>query len=152
MESTRGSSGTLVSFVLQPGQKQSPCLDPHLDRAACSPLWVTHVLGCAHKLSLAWIASSGRNPHPAAQHQVRALLVRALLERCMATISSPAAAKPEHAAPWHPAVRGKKLAMCPLTKHQTKPTLEPQHSVHRGGLWGLWGQAQDSLSLNLLSF
>ena len=41
--------------------------------------------------------------------------------------------------------------MCPLPKGQPEPALEPQRSVLEGGLWGLWGWAQDNHSPNLSS-
>lgn len=79
-----------------------------------SPVGHSPTLGSAHRLRLAWRALNGPNQHPAAQYQGRGPPGRASLEHSAAIARPPAATKAEQAAPWHPAVRARNPATCPL--------------------------------------
>lgn len=154
MEGTRGSSEKFGGTCPTARAEAVVMIGPTSGQSSLKPpAGHSYILGSAHRISPDWRASSGSNQHPSCPApelpsiSAAACQVRALLEHFMAILRPPAATKTERAAPW-PSAEIRPHAHSPS---QTEPALEPQHFVHQGGLWDLWGRAQDNHRPNLLS-
>lgn len=119
-------------LALQPGQEQLSRLDPHVDRAASSPWWVTptHPRPCSHgTLTQEVWGGAGQDPSCPAPRRRRGAALEAIIQPAATKASSP---RPNTQQP-RPEIQPR--ACCPSCMGVQHSVLRVACGVCRDGLW-----------------